>query len=96
VARVVQKNVRGVPYIQVVEDYKDEFGVWRQKVLKSFGSYNPMAFFEAQGYAAQVNAFRERAPNVTSPEWEPWEKAAAAIIGGLAVAWLLSQISKKR
>lgn len=96
-ARVVQKSVRGVPYIQVVEDYKDILtGVWKQKVLKSFGAYDPIAFFEAEGYAAQVNAFKEGAPGVPKSEWEPWEKAAGTVIGGIALAWLLNELFGKK
>ncbi|HLF15868.1 MAG TPA: hypothetical protein VI796_00315 [Candidatus Thermoplasmatota archaeon] len=73
-----------------------ELGIWRQKVLKSFGAYDPMAFFEAQGYAAQVNAFTQRASSVPQADWEPWEKAAGAVIGGIALAWLLGQLFKQK
>lgn len=92
-ARVVQKRVRGTPYIQVVEDYPDDDGVWRQKVLKSFGAFSPDAYLEAVQYAAAANEFKERLrSDGQGEEWRMWKAAAALILGGVAVAWLLDAL----
>jgi hypothetical protein len=91
-ARVVRKNVRGVHYLQIIEDYKDDAGAWHQKVLQSFGDADdPRNYLEAVRYAAAVNAFKEQSPRPGSPGWNDWSQAAAIALGAVALGWLISQ-----
>lgn len=92
-ARVARKSVRGVRYIQVVEDYKDAHGQWRQKVLQSFGQETPESHLEAVQYAAAVNEFKKQADAKRgTQDWSGWEAAAAILIGAAALGWLLNAL----
>lgn len=100
-ASVIINRSRGNQYVQVIEDYYDDRGNRRRKVIQSFGPASPVTIAQARQFAGQYNVLKDLAKQYEGTEdWDEIVKQATMVLGLLvgaaAIAGILAALFGKK